>query len=99
MQRRKFLMTSAAAAVMAGSGAVRAASTDERESVSIPKIDTHQHLWDLQKFQPPWLSSAPQVLSRSYVTSDYVEATRGLNIVKAMYMEVDVAVADQNREA
>jgi len=39
------------------------------------------------------------VLSRSYVTSDYVDATRGLNIVKTVYMEVDVAVADQNREA
>ncbi len=99
MQRREFLMTSAAAGFLAESGSVSAGSTDRAESLSIPKIDTHQHLWDLQKFQPPWLSSAPEVLSRSYVTSDYVEATRGLNIVKAMYMEVDVAVADQNREA
>ena len=39
----------------------------------------------------PWLDNAPDVLNRSYVSRDYVEATRGWHIVKAIYMEVDVA--------
>lgn len=102
MQRREFLITSAAAGLAAGTGSVSALSADQADRqglVAIPKIDTHQHLWDLKQFQPPWLSTAPKVLSHSYVTSDYVEATRGLNIVRAVYMEVDVAPADQNREA
>lgn len=99
MQRREFLMTSTTAGLLVGTGGFRAAAADQPRATSIPKIDTHQHLWDLQKFQPPWLSTAPKVLSRSYVTSDYLDATRGLNIVKTVYMEVDVAVADQNREA
>jgi predicted TIM-barrel fold metal-dependent hydrolase len=66
---------------------------------ALPIIDTHQHLWDLSKFQPPWLKGAPAILSKSYVTQDYLEATAGLNIVKAVYMEVDVAPEQQVEEA
>ena len=40
----------------------------------LPVVDTHQHLWDLEKFKPPWLSGAPEVLKRSYVTKDYLAA-------------------------
>ncbi|MFK7820077.1 MAG: amidohydrolase [Planctomycetaceae bacterium] len=100
MQRRDFFAASTAAIlapnVMATSNKK---PTTLAEPKSVPKIDTHQHLWDLKTFQPPWLKGAPEVLSRSYVTSDYLDATRGLNVVKTVYMEVDVAEADQNREA
>lgn len=65
----------------------------------LPIVDTHQHLWDLKQFQPPWLKDAPQVLSQSHVSDDYREATRGLSVVKAIYMEIDVAPADQTAEA
>ena len=54
---------------------------------SIPIVDTHQHLWDLSKFQLRWLSPP---LDRSFTTKDYVEATQGLGVVKAVYMEVAV---------
>jgi len=64
----------------------------------LPIIDTHQHLWDLTKFQLPWTAGAG-VLERSYLQSDYAEATAGLNVVKAIYMEVDVAPAEQIAEA
>jgi L-fuconolactonase len=64
----------------------------------LPLIDTHQHLWDLSKFRLPWTSSAPS-LNRSFLTSDYLEATRGLNVVKAIYMEVDVDPTQQVAEA
>jgi predicted TIM-barrel fold metal-dependent hydrolase len=60
-------------------------------------IDTHQHLWDLSKFQLPWLEGAPEVLRRSYRTQEYREATRGLNI-QAVYMEVDVDPAQHPQE-
>ncbi len=101
MNRREFLTTTAAAgSLMALSQPAKATAGASNAPVkSVPKIDTHQHLWDLKKLQPPWLKGAPKVLSQSYVTSDYIEATRGLNVVKTVYMEVDVAVDDQNREA
>lgn len=65
----------------------------------LPIIDTHQHLWDLTKFTPPWLAGAPDVLAKSYVTKDYLAATKGLHVVKAVYMEVDVDPQQQVEEA
>lgn len=64
----------------------------------LPIIDTHQHLWDLERFELPWLAEAPS-LNRSYVTGDYLEATAGLNVVKTVYMEVDVTPAQHPAEA
>ena len=64
----------------------------------LPIIDTHQHLWDLNRFELPWLETAPS-LNRNYVTSDYLAATAGLNVVKTVYMEVDVTAAQHPAEA
>ncbi len=65
-----------------------------------PIIDTHQHLWDLEKLSLPWLQSdGAKPLRRSFVTKDYLAATRGQNVVKTVYMEVNVAKEDQAREA
>ena len=63
-----------------------------------PIIDTHQHLWDLDVFRLPWLGGAP-ALAQSYRTSDYLAATAGLGVAKAIYMEVDVAPEQQRTEA
>lgn len=63
-----------------------------------PIVDTHQHLWNLDKFRLPWLVDAP-VLARNFLTSDYLAATAGLGVVKAVYMEVDVAPEQQPAEA
>ena len=73
-------------------------SLSSKTRQSIPIIDTHQHLWDLQRQKVPWLENAPEVLRKSYVTRDYLEATKGLNVVKAIYMEVDLAPADHLAE-
>lgn len=64
----------------------------------LPIIDTHQHLWDLGKIRPPWLKEG-NPLARNHVTADYLAATKGLNVVKAVYMEVAVADADLVAEA
>jgi L-fuconolactonase len=53
-------------------------------------VDTHQHLWDLEKLRLPWLGGAKE-LNRSYVMSDYLAAAQGQNVVQTVYMEVDVA--------
>lgn len=52
-------------------------------------VDTHQHLWDLDLFPYSWLSSVPR-LNRSFRMRDYLDATRGLNIVKSVHLEADV---------
>ncbi|MGP0064579.1 MAG: amidohydrolase family protein, partial [Isosphaeraceae bacterium] len=70
----------------------------EDQPVTIPIIDTHQHLWDLTRFKLPWLKDAPK-LDRSFVMDDYRRATDGLNVVKSIYMEVDVEPSQQPAEA
>ncbi|MEM7533781.1 MAG: amidohydrolase family protein [Chloroflexota bacterium] len=64
----------------------------------IPLIDTHQHLWDLSVLNLPWVEGAG-ILDRSYVTSDYLEATQNAGVAKAIYMEVDVASDQKVKEA
>jgi L-fuconolactonase len=100
LHRREFITQTSLAALASGI-AVLGDSGNEAAAAptSLPIIDTHQHLWDLSKFQPPWLSGAPEILSKSYVTKDYLEATAGLNVVKAVYMEVDVDPKQQVEEA
>ncbi|MEC9096638.1 MAG: amidohydrolase family protein [Planctomycetota bacterium] len=92
--RREFLQTTTATAV-----AATVPTTAQASAKRLPIIDTHQHLWDLDLFQPPWLSGAPDVLARSYVTSDYKKATRAVHLAKAVYMEVDVNPKNQVKEA
>jgi L-fuconolactonase len=92
--RRGFLEQTAALAVTAGFTPPPPA--DERPTM--PIIDTHQHLWDLSRFSLPWLKGEPK-LNRSFLMKDYRQATEGLNVVKSVYMEVDVEPAEQAAEA
>lgn len=59
-------------------------------------VDTHQHLWDLDRFRLPWLDGL-DALNRNFTPHDYAVATDGLGVVASVYMEVDVA-ADQRRD-
>ncbi len=64
----------------------------------MPIIDTHQHLWDLDKFRLPWLKPGTP-LARSHTLADYKKAAADLDIVKTLYMEVDVDPSQQQAEA
>jgi len=96
--RREFIQQTGRAALSIGASAfvpaVRETCAAEERAGSIrpaplPVIDTHQHLWDLSKLRLPWLKSAGK-LNRSFLMKDYLAAVRGLNVVKAVYMEVAV---------
>jgi predicted TIM-barrel fold metal-dependent hydrolase len=91
MNRREFLAASVTATAFAAAGA-------EETSAMLPIVDTHQHLWDLTKFRLPWIK-AGDPLARSFVPDDYRKATDGLNVVKSVYMEVDLASEQQQAEA
>jgi hypothetical protein len=66
-------------------------------------IDTHLHLWDLSVIRPPWIESATgrakEVLAHDYKLADFAEASKGLKVTRAVYMEVDVAESDEIKEA
>jgi L-fuconolactonase len=100
--RRRFLIRTAAALSAGAAPATFAAKKGEPvtalDASALPFVDTHQHLWDLAKFRLPWLQGAPK-LNRSYLPRDYDEATAGLNVVRTVYMEVDVDPAQHVQEA
>ena len=91
LDRREFLRASALAAALGP----LAGTVDDAAEI----VDTHQHLWEVPRQKLLWLESAPDVLRRSYTTEDYREATRGLNVVSAVYMEVDVDPSQHEQEA
>ena len=102
--RRDFLATTVAAAATASSMTTGLQSfvsaQDKNMPDQLPIIDAHQHLWDLTKFKLPWhKGDDTKPLQRSFVMSDYLEATKGLNVVKTVYMEVDVEPDQQMAEA
>jgi predicted TIM-barrel fold metal-dependent hydrolase len=91
IDRRSFVAVSLAAAAPLGRG-------EERRSPELPIIDTHQHLWDVKRFRLNWIKKG-SILDRSFVWSDYADAVKGLNVVGAVYMEVDVDPSQQVAEA
>ena len=92
MNRRRFLGSLAA-------GAAALAAADGPGGRMIPIVDTHQHLWDLDRFKLAWMTPGEEPLGKSYRPSDYAEATKGLDVVKSIYMEVDVVPEQQVAEA
>lgn len=68
------------------------------ELVAPPIIDTHQHLWDLKKYKLPWVKRG-DLMDRDYLEADYLRAVEGLNVVKTVYMEVDVDPSQQLAES
>lgn len=96
--RRQFLQTSLAATATGFLTQEAASAAQVDGAGNIPIVDTHQHLWDLDRLQLPWLKENA-ALSRSFTQRDYLDATAGLNVVKAVYMEVDVEARQQVEEA
>lgn len=97
MNRRHFLQSTAATfGAVAMEPSARAGERGQPRP--IPIVDTHLHLWDLDRFRLPWVKK-DSVLARSHVMKDYLTAAQELNVVKAVYMEVDVAVDQQTAEA
>lgn len=102
LNRRKFMQHTIA---LGGAALLSATASAEDSSMTMPIIDTHQHLWDLDKFRLPWLERNAD-LKRSYRMDDYLRATAELDrltpparVVKTVYMEVDVAPEQQSAEA
>lgn len=96
--RRDFVQQAAGGLLAGGLLAQTGWSATDASPASIPIVDTHQHLWDLEVVRPPWLKGS-ELLNRRYAMPEYLEATRGLNVVKAVYMEVAVDPRDHVTEA
>ena len=111
LHRREFLQSSAVALAVSDmaigtrwmSGAALAAAPQKElpgNQNDLPICDTHQHLWDLSKFNLPWLKGDKvQKINRSFLMSDYLKLTGAHKVVKTVYMEVNVHPSQQTAEA
>lgn len=97
--RRQFNRLATAAWIGGSLAWGSALAADDSESAPYPITDTHQHLWDLSKFRLAWLEGAPEILRQDYGLAEFAEATEGLNVTRAIYMEVDVVPEQQRAEA
>jgi predicted TIM-barrel fold metal-dependent hydrolase len=87
-------------AVSLAGPAASSAQAQPGEGAKSQIIDTHQHLWDLSRFELPWLrDNQYQALRRDHSLNDYWKAAQGTNIVKTIYMEVAVSPDQQQAEA
>ena len=59
--------------------------------------DTHQHIWDLERLNLPWLDNVP-ALKKSHLSADYLKAAEGTGIYRTVYMEVDAHADHKQKE-
>ncbi|MEQ9286276.1 MAG: amidohydrolase family protein [Cyclobacteriaceae bacterium] len=99
MKRRKFIRQTSgfaaglALAPLAGSHAVADGGSEQ----DYPIIDTHQHLWDKDKFRLKWTKDP--IDKGDFLLPEYRKEVNGLNVVKTIYMEVDIPEELQEYEA
>ena len=94
MDRRRFLGRAAGSIALASGLSTRANAAPSDLTI----VDTHQHIWNLSQFKLAWITPGDP-LAKDFLPSDYARATEGLNVVKAIYMEVDVVPDQQVAEA
>jgi predicted TIM-barrel fold metal-dependent hydrolase len=86
-------------AAVAAAAALSPVAVRGKDDVEPPIVDTHQHLWDLDRFRLPWLDRAGDVLNRTHSRADYLKAAEGLGVVRTVYMEVNVEPRQRDAEA
>lgn len=65
--------------------------------IDIPIIDTHLHLWDLQRLHYPWLAGAPAI-NRSHLPADYQAATAGTRVAQMVFVQCEAEFAQYEQE-
>lgn len=96
MNRKEFLKSVSVLATgsLVGNAALGFHHMDQ--AALIPIIDTHQHLADFNRFGRDW---AHPPVEGNYGMDEYKQAIKGLNIVKAVYMEVAAPAGRKYEEA
>lgn len=87
MSRRRFLQSAAlAGAALALPGPAASERAALERASRIPKVDTHVHLFDLERLSYPWLQKVPKI-HRSFSLEDFRKASRGSDVVQMVFVE------------
>ena len=65
---------------------------------SFPIIDTHLHIWDLERLRYPWLDNVP-VLNRSHLIRDYRQACGPVGVSGMVFVQCECSPAQFEEEA
>src|SRR5690554_2709810 len=96
MKRKTFLKAVSVMGVSTLSAKLAASETFNSKVKALPIIDTHQHLVDFNRFGPDW---ARPPVKGNFGIDEYKKVIKGLNVVKAVYMEVAVPEHRRHEEA
>lgn len=96
MNRKEFLKSVSILTTTSVVGSSLLYANERRHAPSLPIVDTHQHLVDFKRFGKDW---AHPPVEGNFGMTEYKKAVKGLNIVKAVYMEVAVPTARKYEEA
>lgn len=65
---------------------------------SFPIVDTHLHIWNLDRLRYPWLASVP-FLNKNHLIEDYVRACGPVEVAKMVFLQCECDPAQFQREA
>jgi L-fuconolactonase len=57
-------------------------------------IDTHVHIWDLEKIRYPWLDGDTTILNRSYAVDELEPARKEAGITNGVFVQAEDSFAD-----
>ena len=65
---------------------------------NFPIVDTHLHIWDLERLRYPWLASVPK-LNRNHLIEDYRRACGPVQVAKMVFVQCECDPALSQQEA
>ena len=65
---------------------------------SLPLVDTHLHIWNLDRLRYPWLASAP-LLNKNHLIEDYRRACGPVQVAKMVFLQCECDFALFQEEA
>lgn len=64
---------------------------------SFPIVDTHLHIWDLNRLSYPWLGNIP-ALNKSHLIEDYRRACNGVEVAKMVFLQCECLPVQYEQE-
>ena len=64
---------------------------------AFPIVDTHLHIWDLNRLSYPWLNSIP-ALNKNHLIEDYRLACDGVNVAKMVFLQCECLPVQYEQE-
>ena len=61
---------------------------------SVPTVDSHQHFWDIDRLEYPWMPEGDNVLRRSYLPEDLAPHLERAGIAKTVVVQAQMTMAE-----